>query len=87
MSWSERSAMIENHSVVLQTPRSKGAATDNGTPKLTSCYSTSKDSTSEENFLSEEGVKLMPDGLDLLHETSQKRKHIPTTLDPVSKNA
>lgn len=85
-SWSERSAMTENQPLFLQTPGSKAAATDNGTPKLPCSYSISRaDSISKENFLSEEEVKLMPNGLDVIDEPSQKRKHVPTTPDPVSK--
>lgn len=85
-SWSERSAMTENQRVVLQTPGSRGVGTDNGTPKLPCSYSISRaDSMSKENLLSEEEVKLMSDGLDVIDESSQKRKHIPTTPDPVFK--
>lgn len=71
---------------ILQTPGSKGAATDNGTPKLPCSYSISRaDSMSKENFLSEEEVKLTPDALDVVDELSQKRKHITITPDLVSK--
>eukprot|EP01018_Ginkgo_biloba_P031462 Gb_38139 [translate_table: standard] len=94
--WAEGSEMTENQSLTgLQTQLSptnkqrlgtKGAVADSGLPKFPRSYSISRtDSMTKENFPGNEEMKLVQDNFDVIDESSQKRKLVATSPEPIFK--